>query len=943
MLDKQVRRVRWEFLGGEIAEEAKLLQYGVVKMLVDTNDDGVMDRAEVWADDLPPCYGIVPARGGIIAVCAPDIVFLADRDGDGKPDVRETLFTGFLTQTIERGINNPRWGFDNWIYVGAGGAGGTITGPNLEHPVELTHSDFRIRPDGSAIEPVTGRVGTFGMTINDVGDRFPATGGRPAMYALPLDHHSLARNPFVETPPTNYSAVDYNRGFRISEPHPWRVKRRQDPAWVKFYGERETNSNYFSGGCSNEFYGDNLFPEPYHKNMFYCEPSLNIVHRCVVVRDGAGYRGARAPGEERSEFLASTDQWFRPMNLRVGPEGALYIVDMYREIIEDYSAIPRFLQQQYGLNKGAKHGRIWRLVPDSYRRHGFPNLASADDAELARQLASPTTWRRQTAQRLLIERNATSQSAFLSSHLRNSDQHESSLHALYTLDALKQLDVDDVSSALRHPQYGVRLHALRLSERWLDSNPALLDTVIGLSDDEDPRVRLQVAMTLGESQSALANESLLRLAARYGDERWMSAAILSSSVARPGDLLTRLLAKPSLGNALSVLRPLAATVAARQDFAAIRKTINAIGRFDESVGVACLAGFSDGLPQQVVRLESDAGDWSTLTDLLDNESRSIRQLSIILVSRLLGSDAEILATAFKAATATALSPDATTEDRQRALETLRYAPYKRKVAVAKELLDARQPTEIQQASVDTLATATDPRVADHLIARWQSYTPGMKKTVAQALVGQANRLPTFVSAIEDGTIAPNEITPAIREQLRNQPDKEAAAKAASLLSTPATETEMADRLSEYQSALRGQRDLARGKELFHKTCIACHKVNDKGHDVGPSLGTVINRPDEVILLDILAPSATVDPEYRSYTVTTSDGRVVTGVLASESPTSVTLRQEKGATETVLRRDIELLKASRLSLMPSDLHKQISPQDAASLIEYMRRAFRASSE
>ena len=295
-LDKTVRRIRWEFKGGKIAEEAAKQQYGVVKLLADTDGDGVMDKAEVWADDIPPCYGIVAARGGIIVACAPHILFFADRDGDGKPDVRETLYTGFKVNTIERGINNPIWGLDGWIYVGSGSGGGTITGPKLKGQFELGGSDFRIRADGSAIEHVNGSVSTFGLTMNDVGDRFPSSGGNPARYALPLPRHYLARNPHVATPGSTQGAADYGNGYRISDPHPWRVKRGRDPAWVKFYGQRETNSNYFSGGCSTTFYGGRLFPDEYHGNLFYCEPSLNIVHRTVLTRDGAGYRARRAPG-----------------------------------------------------------------------------------------------------------------------------------------------------------------------------------------------------------------------------------------------------------------------------------------------------------------------------------------------------------------------------------------------------------------------------------------------------------------------------------------------------------------------------------------------------------------------------------------------------------------------------------------------------------------------
>ena len=254
-------------------------------------------------------------------------------------EVRETLFTGFAINTIERGINNPIWGLDGWIYIGSGSGGGTITGPRLKAPFEVGNSDFRIRPDGSAIERVNGSVSTFGLTMNDLGDRFPSSGGTPVRYALPLPHRYLARNPYVPSPGGTHTASDYNRGFRISDPHPWRAKRQSDPAWVKFYGDRETNSNYFSGGCSTTYYGGSLFPQQYHGNLFYCEPSLNIIHRAVLTRENSGYKASRAPNEKESEFLASTDQWFRPMNLRIGPDGALYIVDMYREIIEDYSAI----------------------------------------------------------------------------------------------------------------------------------------------------------------------------------------------------------------------------------------------------------------------------------------------------------------------------------------------------------------------------------------------------------------------------------------------------------------------------------------------------------------------------------------------------------------------------------------------------------------------------
>ncbi|MFP6668928.1 MAG: PVC-type heme-binding CxxCH protein, partial [Pirellulales bacterium] len=583
VLDRKVRRIRWELQGGKIAEEAAKRQYGVVKMLTDTDGDGLMDKAKVWAEGLPPCYGVIPARGGIIVVCAPEIIFLADRNDDGNPEVRETLFRGFRTQVMERGVNNPRWGLDNWIYVGAGGTGGTIHGPHLAKPVELRHSDFRIKADGSAIEPVNGRVGTFGLTINDVGDRFPSTGGRPAMYALPLPYRYLARNPYVVTPDTNLSAATYNRGYRISQPHPWRVKRGRDPAWVKFYGGRETNSNFFSGGCSNTFYGDPLFPAEYRGNIFYCEPSLNIVHRCVVTRDGPGYKGQRATAEQESEFLASTDQWFRPMNLRVGPDGAIYIVDMYREIIEDYSAIPRFLQQQYGLDKGGNYGRIWRLAPESAVRRRPDDFSRFSAEQLARVAGDASLWRRLTAQRLLVRRNDTSAAETLTAHLRSKAAPQACIHALYTLDGLGRLRVSDVVRALKHKHHRVRIHALRLAERWLDENNALLKQVVSMTEDDGPGVRLQLAMSLGESNDVRVIEALLTLTREHGSEHWMAAAILSSSSNHAGTLLLGLLRQAVLtAGARTLLQPLAATVAGRRDGSAMSRTLATVPGLDEA-------------------------------------------------------------------------------------------------------------------------------------------------------------------------------------------------------------------------------------------------------------------------------------------------------------------------------------------------------------------------
>lgn len=942
-LDRKVRRIRWELQGGPIAEAAAKRQYGVLKMLTDTDGDGLMDKAEVWADDLPACYGVLPARDGVIVTCAPDIVYLGDKDGDGRVDVRETLFSGFKMRVMERGINNPIWGLDDWIYVGAGSQGGRITGPNLAQPVDMPHSDFRIKADGSAIEAVNGRVGTFGLTQNSNGDRFPSSGGRPAMYALPLPQRYLTRNSYVATPQTNHFAAPYNRGFRISQPHPWRVRRRRDPAWIKFYGDHETNSNYFSGGCSNTFYGDALFPEQYLGNLFYCEPSLNMVHRCVLTRAEGGYRGERAPSEKQSEFLASTDQWFRPMNLRVGPEGALYIVDMYREIIEDYSAIPRFLQQQYGLDKGRRHGRLWRLLPQDAQGASDWNMSQLSGEELVKVVDSTNAWRRMTAHRLLLKQGDGDHLQGLAILLRENGSAASCVHALHILKTTQRLQPADVLAALQHSDYSVRVHALRMAEPWIDSDKSIRDAVLAAADDSDSSVRIQVAMTLGESSLPEVAPALAELARRRGKDRWMSAAIMSSCNEHSPALLSLLLTSPEkMENAGPLLRPLSATLAGQRNVKAMSDVLTAIGGLSESIQVECLLGFNDVVSRVKDRFPASDDGWAGAARLLTAESESVRDLATQLSSKLPMANQEEMNRIFAAAIDKLALESASAEEKQRAIRVLANAPANRLMEAAAPLLDASQPVSLQLTAIESLSSSSSPQVGSMLLKNWPSFTPAVRKTVLQKIFDRDNRRPAILDAIEDDVLSTSDLTASQMEQLLTGTDEAIVSRAKRVLANPEAAAEFQDRIAVYQAALKNVRNLENGEKVFRNTCITCHVLDKEGFEVGPALGTIINKPDEALLLDLLDPSSRIVPDYRSYMVITNDGRTFAGILASESATSVTLRKEKGLTEDILRRDIDILEASEVSLMPSDLHKVISPQDAADLLAFLRKAYSAGS-
>ncbi|MCL4788551.1 MAG: c-type cytochrome [Verrucomicrobia bacterium] len=903
-LDREVRRVQ----ASERAKQAALAEsYGTVKLLADTNGDGVMDKATVFADRLPPAYGICPARGGIIVACAPDIVFLADRDGDGQAEVREVLFTGFATGALERGINQPQWGLDDWVYFGRGHGGGRITGPRLAKPVQLPNTDFRIKADGSAIEPITGGTHTFGHAFAADGDRFTTTTSLPGRFVTPLPWHYLARNPDAAAPASEQNAADYTRVFPVAPPHPWRTKRAEDPDFFKFYRDRygagdSDAGGWFTSGCGALVYQDIALPAECHGAYFVCEPAQNLVHRAVIERHGTALRLRRADGEEAREFLASGDPWFHPIHLAHAPDGSIAIVDMYREIIEDYSAVPRYLQQQYGLTNGINHGRLWRLTHRDAPSAPAADMSRMPAAMLAPEAVSPHFWRRQTARRLLVEQEAREISPVLSRLAQAATDTAKVLNALYTLEGLGTMRVEDALAALKSGQPAVRRHGLRFSERWLDSQPALLELVLALSNDPDPAVQLQLALTLGETRDSRALNALVALARAHGGVQWMPYAILTSLHERGGWMLDRLLESPaSLGEGKPLLDPLCAAIAARRNETEMALALALVaGTSEPAKQVPCLRGFQKGFRgAKALKLGPDG--YAALATLMASAEAEVRRLS----SELDG--------VFQAA--------------DPAVRRARLAEATRQIG------DLRLPPEVRLAAVAQLASSTDTHVNGPLLSAWAVNTPKVQEAILDAMFARRDRLPTLLDALESRMVEPRTLSAFQRVTLLEHDDDTVRQRAAKLLTiTGGANDEVFQR---YSLALAAPRDRAHGERVFREHCATCHKLNDIGFAVGPDLSAEFLRAEEAILRDILAPNDTLTAGYATYVIETTLGETFSGILASESATSITLRMPVGLEQVVLRKDVARLHRLEVSLMPEGLIENLEPGDVADVIAFVR--------
>jgi putative membrane-bound dehydrogenase-like protein len=938
VLDTAVRRIP---ASQEAERRAAKETYGTVRML-ETDGGGRVVRSTVFADRLPPCYGVVPARDGVIVLCAPDVVYLADRDGDGKAEVRETLFTGFGVGEIWTRISNPRWGPDNWIYAAAGMAsGGTIRGPHLKGEVKLGSTCFRFKPDGSRIEPVSGGTSGFGLALDDWGDRFLCTNQQHALYVAPLPYEALARNPYTAAVNPVVNVCTYGhpaRVFPTSQPDPWRRKRGRQAEWVKFYGASETSAGLFTSACAPALYRADQFPEAYRGNHFSCEPAQNLVHRCLLEPQGAGFEARRA--DEGREFLTSTDRWFRPVNLTVGPEGALYVVDMYREIIEDYSAIPRYLQQQYveSLRNGHDRGRIWRVVYGDKTPATDANLAAGGPDRLLAELASPSAWRRLTAQRLLVERGERKAVPALEELCRSGRTPQARLHALYTLEGLGALTPESVAKALGDAHYGVRLHALRLAGRWLDLEPALLAKVLARAEDPDPKVRLQLALTLGESRSPDVLPVLAHLASAGGQDPWMRAAVLSAAPERSA-ALARVVANRGGERGRSFLRPLTAVTGTRHDegeTAALLEWL--VGLKGDAVRAEVLAGLAEGLGRDAAKKPLSAAGQKALERLLEGTSGPLQKEVLRVAGLVRLGESPALNRLRKTAAAAALDEARPVAERVASLASLQGAPPP-ELAPLRGLLAARQPLDLQLAAVGILAAADGAEAMNALFADWPTYSPRVQTAILDAVCARQDRLPLVLDAIEKRVIDPASLPPLRQTQLLENRDPGLRSRAKTLLARRVSSDDRKRVLAKYQAALALPRDSKRGREVFEKQCSKCHQLNGRGTAVGPDLAAVQDRPDDSILVDVLDPSSSIVPGYRAYTVTTRGGRLYSGVLAAETATSVTLRREQGAEDTILRKDIDEMAASAKSLMPEGLEKEVSVQDLADLIGYLREALR----
>ena len=584
---------------------------GVVKVLEDTDGDGRYDKAATFLEGIGFPSSVMPWRKGALIAAAPDLFYAEDTNGDGRADLRKVLFTGFNRGNQQHRFNGFEWGLDGWIYVANGDSGGHVNSLATGKTISISGRDLRFRPDTGEMETVSAQT-QFGRRRDDWGNWF-GNNNPTWLWHVTLPEHYLRRNPQLAVKSVLHVLANYENSTRVY-PASAPMLRPNQP-W---------SLNHVTSACSPCPYRDDLFGSEFASSVFMSEPVHNTVHREVLVRDGAGFKSHRAEGEEQNEFLASTDNWFRPVTLKTGPDGALYIADMYRFTLEHPEWISPEMQSRIDLRAGEDKGRIYRVVPEGKVRRPIPNLTKLNSRELVAAMDSPNGWQRDTAQRLLIERDGSFPIVELKNLLGVAHAPQVRLQALATLGLLGSLTAATLVAVLADPHPAVRCEALRQSETMAGKGDAIFLAVAALVSDSDPSVRLQTAFTLGAWPSEKSEPFLRDLATHENADELLRIAVMSAL--RPeNNLFKQLNAKTPLPKSAApniILKPSSADRAAViANYAGVEKLTGDSARGRQQFQTLCatchrLRGDGHEVGPDLAMVGTKPVDW-LLTAILD--------------------------------------------------------------------------------------------------------------------------------------------------------------------------------------------------------------------------------------------------------------------------------------------------------------------------------------
>jgi putative heme-binding domain-containing protein len=922
--------------------DGKLKNQDAVKILEDFGPDGRARKITTFADKLDIPIGVLPMPArkpqDALIYSIPSIWRMRDA-GAGEADERTPLYSKYGFKDTHGMTSNFTWGFDGWVYACHGFSNeSTVKGAD-EHAVTMQSGNvYRLRADGSHLEYFThGLVNPFGLALDPLGNFYSCDCETKPFW-------QLLRGAYYPS----FGKPDDGLGFA--------------PTAVDHYSD----SSAIAGVA---FYAADMFPKDHRDNAYVGDVVTNRVNEFRLTWKGT------TPIATKQDFLLSDDRWFRPVQVKLGPDGALYIADFYNRIIGHYE-VPLD-------NPGRDHerGRIWRIVYCGADGRGaippplHADWTKKDVAELVKDLGNANLTVRLKATNELALRGGKDAVAGLLGVMNRKDKPEADdtwrrMHGLYVLERLGALDDATLTAAAKDKEFGVRVHAQRiLAERakWIEGPNAL--ALAGLKD-ADPNVQRAAADAVGRHPSTDHLRPLLELkyAAPEADTHLVYVVrmalrdqLLDANVWKAIPLKdwterdSRAIADVSLGaptaeSATFLLKHLAQYQEPR---GTLVKAVHHIARYGNPETSKALIPFTRGQRADDLGLQNDLfkavreGVQERGAKLDEADRQWAGELTDkLLVSKQPGevkSGAELvgalkLENEEKKVADLAINTAAPRDEREAALGALSAINAGRNAAVlGRVLTEASAPIELREAAAKLLGQGNQPETQAQLLQALAAAPARLQTAIAAGLAGSPAGADKLLDAVEAGKASARLLQEkAVETPLTagNRPGvKERLAKLTKGL-PPADQKIQELIAARHKSFEAAKPDAEAGAKVFEKNCAVCHTLANKGAKVGPQLDGVGIRGLDRLLEDVLDPNRNVDQAFRLTILNLKDGKVVRGLLLREEGEVLVMADDKGKEVRVPRAEVDERSTTQQSPMPATFAEQVPPADFTNLMAFL---------